>query len=58
MRWNASEPFDTLKWHRWFAWRPVPVGDKYVWLEWIERIEVPGIVGACDMGGWAYREIA
>jgi hypothetical protein len=27
------------KWTRWFAWYPVNiVGNKYVWLEWIERM--------------------
>jgi len=25
------------KWHKWFAWRPVAVEVKQVWLEWLER---------------------
>lgn len=32
----ANAPY--YKWHRVFAWLPVPVGkDKRVWLEWVER---------------------
>jgi hypothetical protein len=40
MRWNATPPepyVDTEKWHRWYAWRPVRIDDKWVWREYIER---------------------
>ena len=26
-----------MKWHRWFAWRPIRVHQQIVWLETIER---------------------
>ena len=33
-----------MKWHRWFAWHPVTLGNEWhnpegqtVWLEWVER---------------------
>lgn len=26
-----------LGWHKWFAWHPVSVNDKWVWLETVER---------------------
>lgn len=32
--WRAK---DLTTWHRWFAWRPVFIGDSLVWLEWTER---------------------
>jgi hypothetical protein len=35
MRWKT--PPDPQVWHPHFAWRPVEVGDKKVWLEWVER---------------------
>lgn len=28
---------DLTTWHRWFAWRPVFIGDSLVWFEWTER---------------------
>lgn len=36
MRWQPKDP---LRWHRWFAWRPVRMDGGYVivWLEMVER---------------------
>jgi hypothetical protein len=30
---------DKVKWHRWFAWKPVTMenGNTTVWLAWVER---------------------
>ena len=28
---------DNPVWHDWFAWRPVRIGDRVVWLEWVRR---------------------
>jgi hypothetical protein len=41
MRW-ASESWEAKhdrlgQWHRWFAWRPVRVGEQIAWLETVER---------------------
>ena len=60
MRFNSPAKAENDEWHkpwrRWFAWRPVRVGDKIVWLEYIER-EGWYIYG--DFGdscwGWQYR---
>jgi hypothetical protein len=41
MRWtskNWKAKHDRLgQWHRWFAWRPVRVGEQIAWLEAVER---------------------
>lgn len=39
MRWAAREeaPDPRLEWHRWFAWHPVQIDDRWVWLEHVER---------------------
>ena len=37
---NTQEPFSKdipLDWERWFAWYPVKVHEKYVWLDIIYR---------------------
>lgn len=46
MEWD-SEIRCTYEWSRWFAWRPVEVGSKVVWLEWIERRWDPDRLDAC-----------
>lgn len=28
---------DLTKWHRWFAWHPVSVGNDFVWWEYVIR---------------------
>lgn len=25
------------KWHKWFAWHPIKIGNKTIWLEYVER---------------------
>lgn len=40
MRWSNVDP--KRKWHLWFAWKPVIVGDEEVWLETIERRYIGG----------------
>ena len=45
---TASEYFARLeKWHRWFAWYPVRIGNRDCrWLEYVERSMTPlGHVG-------------
>lgn len=38
MRWNYVDPeVEMQKWHKWFAWYPVIIDDKKVWLETVER---------------------
>ena len=37
MRWNRSIPADNEQWHSWFAWYPIVVGTKWVWLEFVLR---------------------
>lgn len=34
MRWQA---IDTRQWHRVFAWWPVRIGSRWIWLEHYER---------------------
>lgn len=40
------------KWLRWFAWRPVIISGKIVWLKWVYRKQTPrydpGPLGAYD----------
>jgi hypothetical protein len=50
MRWRIND-FDPFQWHQWFAWYPVRIGYRRVWLEKIERQM------AQDMAGhwWEYR---
>lgn len=39
MKWLTRQSRETKKgkWHSWFAWYPVRVGQHTVWFEWIER---------------------
>ncbi len=44
MTWTLWKKKDRGEWHRWFAWRPVPLYHnewreprRWVWLQWIER---------------------
>lgn len=44
MKWTLGPKKDYSEWHRWFAWRPVPLYQRpyreprqWVWLEWVER---------------------
>lgn len=42
------------KWHRWFAWEPILMDGKWIWLEYVER----RAVHICGMWGsitWEYR---
>ncbi len=35
MRWHTQDPW---QWHRWFAWRPVPIAEhEWLWLALVER---------------------
>ena len=34
-------------WHRWFAWHPVAVGTRWVWLERVERRWSETFCGDC-----------
>ena len=49
------------QWHRWFAWRPVRIGDtrEYRWLELVER---RGTLQICIVDGgwweWEYRPLS
>ena len=36
MRWPIEKPAEP-EWHRWFAWKPISVGNQTVWLEWVDR---------------------
>lgn len=50
------------KWHRWFAWRPVRLGDHDCrWLEHVERLGVrdyfPGEDGPYYRWAWTYRAL-
>ena len=45
------------KWHKWFAWHPVRIGNKLVWFEIVMRkgrYEHPDYgIDLCDIpGGW------
>ena len=57
MRFYSTAKAEDDEWHkpphRWFAWRPVRVGDKIVWLEHVER-EGRYIYGDFGDGGWAW----
>lgn len=42
MRWTTKGKTTLkaqIKWHKWFAWRPVDVGDQTTIWVWLERIE-------------------
>lgn len=36
-KWKPTSMKRHKEWRGWFAWRPVIINDKIVWLEWIER---------------------
>ena len=36
MEWN-SRWHKSFEWHYWYAWHPILLGKKYVWLESIKR---------------------
>lgn len=55
MRWAVREQFDTEQWHAWFAWRPVKIAGKWVWLETIERRSVWIACHPCGEIEWEYR---
>lgn len=33
MRWTPKNP---KQWRRWFAWHPIDLDGRRVWLEWVE----------------------
>lgn len=39
------EAKDRYAWHDWFAWAPVKIRGKWVWLEWVERQYCDGEFG-------------
>jgi hypothetical protein len=51
------------EWSSWYAWYPVMIEDKLVWLSHIERRHYrirmfPFIHAMCHFSGWHHREIA
>lgn len=48
MNWRKK---DKYKWHRWFAWRPVTIGERRHWLEWVWRERDTYYAGSY----WRYR---
>lgn len=52
MRWT-SRSAKHRRWRRWFAWRPVTVDHRVVWLEWIERKKIT--TGPGTTADWVYR---
>lgn len=62
MRWNKVNELD---WHIWFAWFPIQIENKYIWLEYVNRkydlnknftIIDPYDIGDYD-GEWTYKNI-
>ena len=54
MKW--AKRFENLhKWHRWFAWRPVTIGERRVWLEMIDRKGEYVSNWAAAWWQWEYR---
>lgn len=43
MRWTPRS-IKRQEWHRWWAWYPVDDGAERVWLEWVERRHLHGLV--------------
>lgn len=61
MRWLAH---NDKEWHRWFAWYPVEVDGRWVWMEHVERCWDDEIGCSMDFsgysfpdGGWTYRNV-
>ena len=48
-----ARKIEVRPWHRWFAWRPVIVHGKRVWLKFVYRRQVVNYV---DMENWMYYE--
>lgn len=46
-------PTDLSRWHVWFAWRPVTIGEHWIWLETVER----RFVSHRDGADIEYREV-
>jgi len=36
MKWQGLY-YKSFKWHRWFAWHPIPYGQYSVWLQFVWR---------------------
>ncbi len=51
MRWTGYRGRHLMKWTRWFAWHPVLVGNRWVWLERVERY----LVTAGSEYGWCWK---
>ena len=34
---DAKQRLFAYYWHRWFAWHPVKIGHRWIWLEWVHR---------------------
>ena len=45
MRWPTEKKAYYETWHLWFAWHPVTIGKKKVWLELVERIRFDNLPG-------------
>jgi hypothetical protein len=37
---NIDTPKKEYNWHRWFAWRPVKVNNKWKWFSYVYRKEI------------------
>ena len=63
MRWDARQQIDLTRWAEWFAWHPVKVDGRWVWLETVERRGERQIVCNGDFQPeetivWEYRDRA
>lgn len=51
--WLYARKIVTQPWTKWFAWRPVKIQEKRVWLKTVYRRQV---VCHVDMDNWSYYE--
>jgi len=56
MKWRNIEQPNLYEWHKWFAWYPVAIGLKKVWLEWVLRKKWSNPLNYAD-NGYNYKNL-
>lgn len=54
MQWE-KQIYAERKWHKWFAWYPVSIGNRRYWLEYVERLKHSSCVGNPPRTYFTYR---
>ena len=54
MKWKYHPKNNIYEWHKWYAWHPIVVDNKWVWLEYVMRRKWSNPLNYVDCG-WNYK---